>query len=229
LLVSNQEHFYFQINNGIVKLTAALLVVLLFTMPMLTGCNVTPTVQEPSTATETDEAVETEPTDGTEETEQHFLAIDGTEFSEPQPLVYQKNAQDEGLFVAKGEKTVKLEGAYYPLIGEETTFNGTFSYDYRYLYYLADVDGKTGEGNLMVVDLDAETLVPERIVESVCFARISRDGKGVLFLKNYNVGYGDLYWCEVGGEPMFVDSSVYEENFYLFSGGKSFCLLVCTQ
>ena len=121
--------------------------------------------------------------------------------TEPAPLLF---IEDDEMYLAVGAESIQLEDAAMV----SGYLNGLTSVDGKTLYYLADVSSKTGEGDLMRVALGNANAEPERIAEDVYAARISSDGKKVLYLSNYDESTCDLYVCSPGGKATMIEEGV---------------------
>ncbi|MGI5849973.1 MAG: hypothetical protein ACOX8Q_07905 [Christensenellales bacterium] len=125
----------------------------------------------------------------------------------PEPILYEK---DGNVFLANGDSTVGIDDVYFIDADYGKYINGLYSYDNRYFFYMANVDKKTGAGDLMRVSADARGK-PQKAADGVCTAKVSGDGAKVLFVSDVHNGFGKLYACIPGEEPLPVSGSVMPE------------------
>lgn len=124
------------------------------------------------------------------------------------------------VYLAAGGEAILLDGAsiiknYY----EEDVVNAEMTDDGRWLYYMANVDGTTDDGDLMRIALWDVAAEPELVAEGVNAAKISEDGSRVLYITNCERLEGDIYLCTPGGESERLDKGVYLYDFGLSPDG----------
>jgi dipeptidyl aminopeptidase/acylaminoacyl peptidase len=147
------------------------------------------------------------------------LAPGGAGGEEPWPVLF---AEDGDVYLAAGTETIRLDDAAFAP-GDSSYLNAMVSADGKTLYYLADVSGSSGEGDLMRITLGSANAEPEIIAEDVYSAQISADGKKILYLSDVENGAGDLYLCAPGGKAETIDESVGSGAFGFSPGGGLFC------
>ncbi len=147
-----------------------------------------------------------------------FSSGSGGGVGTPNPLMYM---EDGDAFLAVGAECIELEDAAmaYGYLDAMVSANKDV------LYYLADV-GKSGEGDLMRIRLWDANAEPEVIAEDVYSARISTDGKKVLYLTDMEDGVGELNICSSGGEPTSIGDSVADWTFGFSANGGYVCFVI---
>lgn len=129
------------------------------------------------------------------------------------PLIYKS---DGAIYLAAGGQSIKLDGA-----AGDYGFRGEASADGNSLYYLANLNSSF-KGDLMRIALGVKNAVPERIAKDVYSAKISPDGKNILYISNansYDIN-GALYLCEPKGEPVLIAQYVSGLNYGFSSDGS---------
>ncbi|MDD5017643.1 MAG: hypothetical protein PHO15_06050, partial [Eubacteriales bacterium] len=134
----------------------------------------------------------------------------------PEPMLY---AQGSEVYLSCGKNTVPLGQAQILSPDENAALNAMCSYDNSVLYYLCDVDEKTGVGALMRVLSDAAS-VPELIADDVCAAAVSESGEKALYITDEDDGMGVLCLYD-GGNTEVVASSAVPESFGFSSNGEN--------
>ena len=138
------------------------------------------------------------------------LTPGGTGSSNLDPLIFM---EDDDVYLTVGAETIQLDDAAFGVGYDGQYLNATASVDGKTLYYLADVNSNSGEGDLMRITLGNANAKPERIAEDVYSARISPDDKKVLYISDYEDGEGDLYLCTPGGKPEQIGESVVGRSY----------------
>lgn len=138
------------------------------------------------------------------------LSPGGTGGAKPEPMLFM---EDEDVYLMAGTETIQLDEAAFAAGYESNYLNAMVSVDGNTLYYLADVNSSSGEGDLMRIALGKANAEAESIAEDVYSARISADDKKVLYISDYEDGAGDLYLCTPGGKPEQIGESVYGRNY----------------
>lgn len=160
----------------------------------------------------------------------------GAQASEPLPLIYM---EDDEVYLVVGTRTVELEGAAVKAseYGNDEV-NGQISYDGRYFVYLSDVDDETGNGDLMLIDLQGD-LKPKAIEEDVCSARMSAYGDYIIFFKDVENKKGTLFYAGLGKKAQQIEDDVMlfdcgisidgKSYYYTQHNGNTYDLYVCVK
>lgn len=125
------------------------------------------------------------------------------------PMLYM---EDGDIYLAAGAQGILLDGAEFASGHENEYLDAYMSVDGKYLFYLADANS-SGEGDLMRIALNNAKAEPERVAADVYSARISADGKKILFITDVDDAEGDLYLCSLGGKPEKIEDSVQTGGF----------------
>jgi len=133
----------------------------------------------------------------------------------PQPLLYVSGGT---AYMACGSHTVRLDNA--SVISDSGNLNGEFSADNSWLFYIANHDKTTGEGDLMRVATDGRHS-PKRVAQGVSNAVFSNDGSRLLYTRQS----GDLYALRIGqGQPQLLAHGVID---FALSGNGERALYIC--
>ncbi len=137
-----------------------------------------------------------------------------------EPLLYTKGGS---AYMAGGGRTVLLEGAKIIKDGYgRDVINGEFCADKGWLFYTADHNKATGEGDLMRVAAGG-LVKPEPVAQGVCDAKVSGDGQRVIYAGGASAG--SLYALDMSWkEPKFIAQGV---SWYALSANGNRVLYVC--
>jgi len=149
------------------------------------------------------------------------LGKGGTVSDPTDPVLF---VEDGDVYLAVGTESILLEDAAWASGYEGDYLDAWMLYDGSTLFYLADI-GKSGEGDLMSIALGNANAEPECVAEDVYTARISADGKQILYISDAEDSVGDLYLCSPGGKPEQIDDSVWSSHYGFSPNGKMFYYL----
>lgn len=161
-------------------------------------------------ATAQNGAIETAPASGSA----------AAEVSALEPMLYTK----DGLaYMASGGRKVLLEGAKILKNGYGLdVINGEFCASKEWLFYIANYNKTTGEGDLMRVDSRGLN-APELAAQSVCDAKVSSDGQRVVYACGASAG--SLYAFDMAWDmPRLIAQGV---SWYILSANGNRALYIC--
>ncbi len=137
-----------------------------------------------------------------------------------EPLLYTK---DGSAYMASGGRAVQLEGANIVQSGSDySSLNATFCEDNEWLFYIANCDNATGEGDLMRVAADGQSM-PVLVASGVCDAKVTGGGQRV------------LYTCGTSADSLFALDMAWDKprliaegvSWYTLSANGRRALYIC--